>query len=142
MFGVTSVGDVSTTNFVPVPVCDAIDVALPDEVMTPVKLAFVVTVEAAMAVLHPKPVPLVHLRALAEVEHEGNAKSEGVVAVNAPRTVFAVCVASVAVRVPDVVTALDGVEDNTVPSPVKVTDVTEPEPALNDTQPYELVAVA
>jgi hypothetical protein len=86
-------------------------------------------------------VPLVHLRALAEVEHEGNAKSEGVVAVNAPRTVFAVCVASVAVSVPDVVTALDGVEDKTVPSPVKVTEVTEPEPPVTELQENALVAV-
>jgi hypothetical protein len=41
--GVTSVGDVSITNFVPVPVCDAIEVALPVLVIGPVKFAFVVT---------------------------------------------------------------------------------------------------
>jgi hypothetical protein len=43
---VAKVGAVSTTNFVPVPVWEAIEVALPTEVMTPVKLAFVVTVPA------------------------------------------------------------------------------------------------
>jgi hypothetical protein len=36
--GVAIVGLVSTTNLVPVPVCDAIDVAAPTEVITPVKL--------------------------------------------------------------------------------------------------------
>ena len=46
IFGVTKVGEVSTTNLVPVPVCEAIDVALPEEVMTPVRLASVVTVAA------------------------------------------------------------------------------------------------
>lgn len=42
--GVTKVGVVSTTNFEPVPVCEVIDVALPTEVITPVRLAFVTTV--------------------------------------------------------------------------------------------------
>ncbi len=36
--GVTIVGDWSTTNFVPVPVCEAIEVAGPTEVITPVRL--------------------------------------------------------------------------------------------------------
>ena len=44
--GVTSVGEVSTTNFVPVPVCEAIEVAFPTEVITPVRFAFVLTVLA------------------------------------------------------------------------------------------------
>ena len=52
MFGVTRVGLVSTTNFVPVPVCEAIEVALPTDVITPVRLAFVITVAAN------EPVPL------------------------------------------------------------------------------------
>jgi hypothetical protein len=39
--GVTNVGLVSTTNLVPVPVCEAIDVAFPTLVIGPVKLAFV-----------------------------------------------------------------------------------------------------
>jgi hypothetical protein len=46
IFGVTKVGLVSTTNFVPVPVCEAMEVALPIEVITPVKFALVVTVAA------------------------------------------------------------------------------------------------
>jgi len=46
MFGVTSVGDVFITNVLPVPVCDATDVALPTLVIGPVKLAFVTTVVA------------------------------------------------------------------------------------------------
>jgi hypothetical protein len=45
-FGVTKLGLVSTTNLSPVPVCEAIEVALPTEVITPVRLAFVVTVAA------------------------------------------------------------------------------------------------
>jgi hypothetical protein len=51
-FGVTRVGLVSTTNFVPVPVCEAMEVALPDDVITPVRLALVTTVAAN------EPVPL------------------------------------------------------------------------------------
>lgn len=50
----TIVGLVSTTNFVPVPVWDAIEVVLPDEVMTPVRLAFVVTLPA----VNPAAVPV------------------------------------------------------------------------------------
>ena len=42
--GVTSVGEVSITNLVPVPVCEAMLVAFPTEVITPVRLAFVVAV--------------------------------------------------------------------------------------------------
>ena len=42
--GVISVGLVSITNLVPVPVWLAIEVALPIEVITPVRLAFVVAV--------------------------------------------------------------------------------------------------
>ena len=47
--GVTNVGEVSTTNFVPVPVCEAIDVAFPALVIGPVKLAFVVAVTVGLA---------------------------------------------------------------------------------------------
>ena len=47
--GVINVGLVSTTNVVPVPVFDAIEVAFPTEVIGPVKFAFVVTVEALVA---------------------------------------------------------------------------------------------
>ena len=50
--GVTSVGEVSTTNFVPVPVCEAMLVAFPDDVIGPVNDAFVVTV-AAFPVIDP-----------------------------------------------------------------------------------------
>ena len=52
--GVISKGEVSTTNLVPVPVCDAIEVALPIEVITPVRLAFVVTLPA----VNPAAVPV------------------------------------------------------------------------------------
>ena len=48
------VGDVSTTNFVPVPVCEVMEVALPEDVMTPVRLAFVVTFPA----VNPDAVPV------------------------------------------------------------------------------------
>jgi len=44
--GVTSVGLLSMTNFDPVPVCEATEVALPTEVIGPVRLALVVTVAA------------------------------------------------------------------------------------------------
>lgn len=47
------VGAVETTNVVPVPVCDAIAVAFPDEVITPVKLALVVTLLEVKAVAVP-----------------------------------------------------------------------------------------
>ena len=52
MLGVTSVGLVSITNLVPVPVCEAIEVAFPDDVIGPVSEAFVVTV-AAFPVIDP-----------------------------------------------------------------------------------------
>ena len=44
--GVTSVGDVFITKVVPVPVCEATLVALPTDVIGPVRFAFVVTVPA------------------------------------------------------------------------------------------------
>jgi len=50
--GVISVGEVSITNLVPVPVCEAITVALPVLVITPVRFAFVVTV-ALLPVIDP-----------------------------------------------------------------------------------------
>ncbi len=54
--GVISVGPLSTTNFVPVPVWDAIAVAFPTDGIGPVKLAFVVTV-AALPDMEPIAVP-------------------------------------------------------------------------------------
>ena len=48
--GVTIVGEVSTTNLLPVPVWEAIEVALPTEVIGPVRSALVVTVSATPAV--------------------------------------------------------------------------------------------
>jgi hypothetical protein len=50
--GVTRVGEVFITKVVPVPVCEAIAVALPTEVIGPVRLALVVTV-AAFPVIEP-----------------------------------------------------------------------------------------
>ena len=52
--GVTRVGEVLTTNVVPVPVCAAIDVAFPTEVIGPVRLALVVTVSALPVTLPVK----------------------------------------------------------------------------------------
>jgi hypothetical protein len=46
------VGEPLTTNVVPVPVCEAIEVAFPTDVITPVRFAFVTTVAAN------EPVPL------------------------------------------------------------------------------------
>ena len=51
--GVTKVGEVFITKVVPVPVCKAIDVALPTEVIGPVRLALVVTVPAVNPVAVP-----------------------------------------------------------------------------------------
>ena len=45
-------------------------------------------------VLQPNPVPLVHVRALDAELHDGIERPDGVVAVVAPNTVLAVCVAS------------------------------------------------
>ncbi len=56
----------------------------------------VVTVPPPAIVLQPKPVPVVHVNAEVAALHEGTAKPLGVVVVSAPRTVFAVCVASCA----------------------------------------------
>ena len=47
--GVTRVGEVFITKVVPVPVCKAIEVALPTDVIGPVRFAFVVTVSALFA---------------------------------------------------------------------------------------------
>ena len=46
ILGVTSVGEAFMTKVDPVPVWDAMDVALPTDVMGPVRLALVVTVDA------------------------------------------------------------------------------------------------
>ena len=51
IFGVTRVGEVSITNRLPVPVCKAILVAFPTEVIGPVKFAFVVTDPALPPIL-------------------------------------------------------------------------------------------
>ena len=45
-FGVTRIGLVFITNVVPVPVCNAMEVALPTEVIGPVRFALVTTVVA------------------------------------------------------------------------------------------------
>ena len=52
--------------------------------------AFVVVPPLPLIVLHPNPVPLVHVSALDAPEQEGKLRPLGVVAVNAPRTEFAV----------------------------------------------------
>ena len=44
--GVISTGEVSTTNFVPVPVCEVILVTTPTEVITPLKLDIVLGVKS------------------------------------------------------------------------------------------------
>ena len=51
-------------------------------------------------VLQPKPVFVVHVKALEPLEHDGIVKSAGVVEVAAPITVFWVCVALVNVTAP------------------------------------------
>ena len=78
--------------------------ALPSAVKTPVPVAVPPNAPALLywicpeeppgepdplIVLHPKPVPDVHVRALDAPEQEGTANPEGVVAVKAPRTVLA-----------------------------------------------------
>jgi hypothetical protein len=60
-------------------------------------------------VLHPNPVPLVQMRAFEAPEQEGSEIPLGVVAVNAPRTVFAACVAREALGIALAATASNGV---------------------------------
>jgi hypothetical protein len=102
IFGVINVGDVSMTNFVPVPVCDATAVAFPTLVIGPVKLASVVTVEASVAVAA---LPVV-LAALLGISADTNARNVGAPALplGAANTVFAAWLASVPVNVPEPVT--------------------------------------
>lgn len=52
--GVVIVGEADITNVVPVPVCEVMAVALPVEVIGPVRLAFVVTLPA----VNPAAVPV------------------------------------------------------------------------------------
>lgn len=85
---------------------------------------------AVIALLQPKPVPLVHFKALDDVEQLGSAKSEGVVAVSAPSTVLAVWFASVAVTAP-----VDAELLKIVPSPVN--ELTPPPPAVAFRTPPE-----
>jgi hypothetical protein len=73
-----------------------------------------VTVPAAMEVLQLNPVPDIQFKALADVLHEGTACPDGVVAVSAPRSVLAVCVASCAfVALPEISLNAGCVEDGT-----------------------------
>jgi hypothetical protein len=65
--GVTKVGEVLTTNVVPVPVCEAIEVAFPTDVITPVRFAFVTTV-AALPTLVTPPVKLAFVVTLPAVK--------------------------------------------------------------------------
>lgn len=55
MFGVTRLGEAAITKVLPVPVCDDTLVALPTEVIGPVRLAFVLTVPA----VNPAAVPVI-----------------------------------------------------------------------------------
>ena len=54
---------------------------------------FTVPLPPLLIVLQPNPVPEVQVRAFAAPEQLGTASGEGVVAVSAPRTVLAACVA-------------------------------------------------
>jgi hypothetical protein len=63
----------------------------------------------AYPVKHPNPVPLVQLSASPVAEQDGTANPDGVVAVNAPSTVFAVCDASALFGIADAATASVGV---------------------------------
>ena len=56
--GLDRVGALSITNLLPVPVCEATDVAFPVDVIGPVKLAFVVTPPA----VRPEAVPVQFVR--------------------------------------------------------------------------------
>jgi hypothetical protein len=57
-----------------------------------------------------------------------------------PKTVWLAAVAKVAVTVPEVVTAGEGVELSTVPSPVNVTLVTVPDPPPPPPPPLRIAA--
>jgi hypothetical protein len=62
--GVVIVGEPLTTNVDPVPVCEAMDVALPTDVITPVRFAFVTTVAAFPTLVTP-PVKLAFVTTVA-----------------------------------------------------------------------------
>ena len=62
-----------------------------------------------LIVLHPNPVPEVHVRAFVAPLQDGNARPDGVVAVRAPSTVFAVCVAKALLGIALAATARLGV---------------------------------
>jgi hypothetical protein len=85
-------------------------------------LAFVVTVAAAIAVLHEKPVPDVHFRALDEVEHDGTVCPVGATAVREPSNWFA---PRAPVSVPAVVAAIvpEPEVDNEAPVPTSIAAV-------------------
>ena len=80
----------------PVTVSDAsVPTDVRDEAVTPLARVAPVrplagTAAAVIVVLQLNPVPLVQSNALAAVEHDGTARPEGLTAVSAPRTVFAV----------------------------------------------------
>src|ERR1700729_2042337 len=82
-------------------------------------------------------VPVV-FAALLGISNDTSARNAGFAAepdAGPANTVFAVCVKGVAATVPEVVTAVDGVELSTMPSPVKVTLVTVPVPGVIVWQP-------
>jgi hypothetical protein len=69
-------------------------------------------------VLQPNPVPEVQVSAFEAPEHEGTARADGVVAVSAPRTVFAACEAMLvrARPVPDQLALLTVTVDPSAPA--------------------------
>jgi hypothetical protein len=103
-------------------------VGVATEIIPPVNPTLVTVPVPEVIVLQPNPVPDVQIKAFVAPLQDGKGRPDTPVAVSAPNTVFAVCVARVAVKVPELVTALEGVELSTTPSPVKVTLVTVPVP--------------
>jgi hypothetical protein len=97
--GVVSVGDACITNVVPVPVCAATAVALPVEVIGPVRLAFVVTDPA----VRPAAVPVMFVPTSADGVPRFGVVSVGDVA-RTPEPVPVVVMASIAV--PPLLTAV------------------------------------
>ncbi len=99
--GVTNVGLMLITNVEPVPVCDPTDVAFPTEVMTPVRLALVVTVPA----VNPAAVPEQFVRTpLAGVPRAG-VTSVLFQSVSVPASVASVPLTAGSVRVTEAVWA-------------------------------------
>jgi hypothetical protein len=101
------------------------DVVVPGVKLVPARKSWTTAVPTLADALHPKPAPVVHVSALVAVEHDGMLKGLGVVAVTAPRTVFAVTAASAIVPVVVIVPP-----DSPTPAVIEMTEPPPPPPVM------------